>query len=355
MKDVLIDLYKIKEVHSGLGQFSINFGKAMLQQPVSEFDIHYLISKKSPTPNWIKAANIERSSLSKRFFPSKKTYDLWHTLHQFPRFSPNKNTPWMITIHDLNFLVEKEEHKIKKYLKRLQALVDRAQYITTISNYSKSNIEKYLDLKDKEVHLIYNGIASGREFEKNKPDFIKEGQKFFFTIGHFSQKKNFEVLIPLMKHFPNHRLIIAGNKDTVYGNEIKNLILYHQLNGNVLLPGKICDGTKQWLYANCEALLFPSVAEGFGMPVIEAMYEGKPVFLSRYTALPEIGGKHAFYFDNFDPNQMASLIHSKLECINKNRQSFEFTIKNYANQFNWESCIQGYLDLYRKVLLEKNV
>jgi glycosyltransferase involved in cell wall biosynthesis len=101
--------------------------------------------------------------------------------------------------------------------------------------------------------------------------------------------------------------------------------------------------------ANCEALLFPSLAEGFGLPVIEAMYEGKPVFLSKHTSLPEIGGSMAFYFDNFSEQHMTSLIRSKLNDISTYRENFEAKSKEYAKQFNWKNCVNQYLDLYTKL------
>ena len=157
-----------------------------------------------------------------------------------------------------------------------------------------------------------------------------------------------------MKHFTDHKLIIAGNKDTNYGNKIESEIRKLNLEDRIILPGKINDSNKQWLYANCEALLFPSLAEGFGLPVIEAMNEGKPVFLSKHTSLPEIGGNLAFYFDNFDDNHMSNLIHSKLDYLSNNKRDFEAELKKYADQFNWENCITKYMDLYRKIASTTN-
>ena len=192
--------------------------------------------------------------------------------------------------------------------------------------------------------------ASGL-YEKIKPSFVNE-KKYFFSIGIFNKRKNFEVLLPLMKHFDNHLLVIAGDKDTSYGVEIEKIIKKLNLEDRIILPGKINDSNKQWLYANCEALLFPSLAEGFGLPVIETMYEGKPVFLSKHTSLPEIGGSLAFYFDNFNEHHMSDLIRSKLDYVHKSKVKFEAESKEYANQFNWKNCITEYLDLYRK--LERN-
>jgi len=152
-----------------------------------------------------------------------------------------------------------------------------------------------------------------------------------------------------MKHFPNHHLIIAGNNQTDYGSEILHEINKLGLNDRVILPGKINAEEKQWLYAHCEAFLFPSLAEGFGMPVIEAMKTGSPVFLSQYTSLPEIGGPLAFYFHKFEPEDMAQTINSGLEKVNQNPEHFSEEIKHYANKFNWQNCVSQYIELYNSI------
>lgn len=285
MKSVLIDLYKIKNLYSGLGQFSMNFANELTSQLPEEMEVDFLIPKKSKVSLLWSNVNIIRTTFLKRHFPSINNYAIWHSLQQFPSFFPNNKSTWILTIHDLNFLIEKNEKKKRKYSKRLQKNINRADYITAISNFTKKEIEKNFSLDEKEISVIYNGVPSGTEIEKVEPPFI-ESNKFFFSIGIFNEKKNFKRLLPLVKHFDNYQLIIAGNKDTSYGREIENEINRLGLNDRIILPGKINDSHKQWLYANCEAFLFPSLAEGFGFPVIEAMHLGKPVFQSRHTSLP---------------------------------------------------------------------
>lgn len=348
MKKILIDLYKIKDVYSGLGQFSLNFAKELVSQLPEGLSVDFFVPKSCKLPFSGKTISFIRSSSLKRYLPSvNRDYAVWHSLQQFPSFFPSKNTIWILTIHDLNFLIEKNGIKKNRYRRQLQKNIDRADYITTISNFTKSEIEKNLNTGQKDIQVIYNGVASGSQIEKTKPTFVSD-QKFFFSIGIFNKKKNFEVLLPLMKYFDDYQLIIAGNNETGYGKEIENEIRKLKLEDRIILPGKISDSNKQWLYANCEALLFPSLAEGFGLPVIEAMYEGKPVFLSKKTSLPEIGGEMAFYFDDFDAQQMADYIRSKIEYVHLCGKKFEEESIAFASQYNWENCIAQYLKLYKK-------
>ena len=350
MKKVLVDIYKIKDMYSGLGQFSLNFAKELLMHSKTNYAIDFLIPN-GKKPNLGETNyNLVKANFFKQIIPQlNKEYSIWHSLQQFPLFKPNKKAIWILTIHDLNFLIEKNDVKKKKYLKKLQKNVNKADYITTISNYSRLQIEKNLNLKGKKVQVIYNGIDSFKNIPKEKPDFIVE-KKFFFSIGIFNPKKNFASLIPVMKHFPDYHLIIAGNNQTTYGKEVQEKIDELNLSDRIILPGKINESNKQWLYENCEAFLFPSLAEGFGMPVVEAMKLGKAVFLSKLTSLPEIGGDVAFYYDNFEEKHMANLMKEKLDEVSKNEEKFSLRTKKYAEKFNWKTCVLEYLELYNKIV-----
>ena len=102
------------------------------------------------------------------------------------------------------------------------------------------------------------------------------------------------------------------------------------------------------LYENCEAFLFPSLTEGFGLPVIEAMSFGKPVFLSNSSSLPEIGGSEAFYWDSYEVDHMLSVFNHGMKA--KNDGEFAAKVKSWANHFTWEASASKYLNLYSRLL-----
>lgn len=251
----------------------------------------------------------------------------------------------LLTIHDLNFLSEKDPKKANKYLKRLQKNVDRADALSVISNYTKKLVLENLDINDKPIQTIYNGVKLQKFDHIAKPYFVKQN-KFFFSIGIVSAKKNFHVLIPMMKHFKNHQLIIAGNKNSSYAKEIEEKVTELGLQEQVHLCGMISDQDKYWLYSNCEAFLFPSIAEGFGLPVIEAMLVGKPVFLSKYTCLPEVGGEQAYYWDSFETDHMVEVLKLNLKSYLQDQDRISEEIKEYAHKFSWDHSIQQYLKIY---------
>ncbi|MDE2161264.1 MAG: glycosyltransferase, partial [Burkholderiales bacterium] len=108
------------------------------------------------------------------------------------------------------------------------------------------------------------------------------------------------------------------------------------------------DAQKAWAYARCSGFLFPSLAEGFGLPPIEAMHFGKPVFLARRSCLPEIGGDAADYFDDFEPAAMRAVVERGLRRAAEPGRAD--AVRAHAARFDWDRAADDYLALYRRLL-----
>jgi len=111
----------------------------------------------------------------------------------------------------------------------------------------------------------------------------------------------------------------------------------------------IDDAHKAWAYAHCAGFLFPSLTEGFGLPPIEAMHFGKPVFLARRTSLPEIGGDAADYFDDFEPASMRRVVERGLARDAREPQRAD-AVRRHAARFDWDHAAAAYLALYARLL-----
>ncbi|MEI7498972.1 MAG: glycosyltransferase family 1 protein [Bacteroidota bacterium] len=348
MPRLLIDLYKTRNLNSGIGQFSINFAEAISKKTDPGYIIDFLCPRNFPKGNW-EQINLQKVNFQKRYFPwFNNAYDIWHSLYQFPSHIPSRRSKWILTIHDLNFIIEKDKWKSDRYLKKLQYNVDRAAAISVISDFTRTRVLEHLDLKGKPLFRIYNGISVKAFPGAERPRFLSN-DRFFFTIGIVTAKKNFHVLIPLLQKFPGYDLVIAGENDSAYAKGILDQINVLKLTGRVHLPGKISEQDRYWLYSHCRAFLFPSLAEGFGMPVVEAMLLGKPVFTSTFASLPEIGDKYAFYWQNFDPDHMAEVMNKGLETCDRQKEGFSEAMTGYAQKFNWRKCIDSYLSMYKEV------
>ncbi len=171
---------------------------------------------------------------------------------------------------------------------------------------------------------------------------------FLFAIGYVNRKKNFHVLLSLLKN-SHLELVIAGRldeKDYITNMEMQAREMGVADRLNILGPITECE--KAWYFKHCVAFVFPSLAEGFGLPVLEAMSLGKPLFLSTHTSLPEIGGDSAFYFKNFEPDHMQQVFASGMKEYNSNGLCDK--IKERSRIFSWEQSAAKYLEVYQSLL-----
>jgi glycosyltransferase involved in cell wall biosynthesis len=352
LKKVLVDLGKLKDLNSGLGQVSLNFGHELSNATRSTtLSLHFLVPR-----NFVdefEEANIHyvKLSLIKRWFPALNSkYDVWHAIHQDSGFMPPAGIPYLLTIHDLNFMYEKSQKKAAKRLSAMQKKINRAEHITFISRFAKEEALKFVDLKGKPTSVIYNGVKTPDKKNMTQPSWIPSGD-FLFSIGVVRPKKNFLVLVEMMSRpeLQDYSLVIAGNDDHAYAGEIMEAIAEYGLEDKIVLTGSISETEKNYFYHHCSGLLIPSLYEGFGLPVIEAMLCGKPVFSSRSTSLPEIGGDKAFYWDSFDPSHMAEVFTKGMETFNKNPHAFEKELKEYAARFSWKENTAAYIALYESM------
>lgn len=336
---ILIDLQKLSNLNCGLGQVALNFGKA-----ISEIETNLELNFLLPNEFIGYFGNNVNYFTSKTISASKKIFDVWHSIHQEPSILPEKETEFLMTIHDLNFLGEKNERKANKRLKDLQKLVNQANHLCFISEFSQNSAIENLELNSINTQVIYNGVSTKDETAEPliKPD------RFFFSIGVFKEKKNFHILIPVMKDFPEHQLIIAGENKGPYYKEILKTIRKERLESQVLFPGIISEENKAWYYKNCDVFLFPSLHEGFGLPVIEAMRYGVPVITSNSTSLPEVGGGFTHIFKDLNQATIKEQIEKGISTY-KIDSEFKSKAIEYSKTFNWKENAQKYLDVYSEL------
>jgi len=291
-----------------------------------------------------KVALVYLSKLHKLIFPGGPNYQLVHFTDQYCRLKPQRvNGKRILTIHDINPIHEKRksDKKVEKHINKLRGYIAVCDKIVTISHFVANDILTYFPEAKEKLSVIYNG-ADKLSVPDNHTPLYKPKRSFLFTIGFIAPKKNFHVL-PALLVGNDYELVISG-VETPYKEKIMEEARKHGCADRVNITGTISEDDKAWYYKNCKAFVFPSLAEGFGLPVIEAMHFGKPVFLSTHTSLPEIGGDAAFYFKTFEPEHMRQvLIEGLQEFHDKNlaRRSIE-----RAEQFDWQNTAEQYLNLY---------
>ncbi|MFN3150040.1 glycosyltransferase family 4 protein [Bremerella sp.] len=361
---IVLDLEKSRNLCSGLGQFARSLGCALTTEMSSRgLEPIPLVAPAQAndfeTPNSL-TAKIWRKEIFQRWYRwtqlgRSPKYALWHATHQQAKYLPlNPKTRVLLTIHDLNYLREKTGHKIEREHRRIARLIARADAITVISKFVAGEVKSHFDLTNKPIQVIYNGRPDVSQFPAKQPAWLNASRPFLFSIGIIDRKKNFHVLLDLIQRLPNHQLVIAGQNDSEYAAEMRRTIEENNLSDRVCLPGPVSDEERQWLYENCESFVFPSLTEGFGLPPIEAMTVGKPVFLARRTSLPEIGGKRAFYWDNFSPEHLIDVYHQGMRTFNESPEYADL-LQKAASRFCWQDAARQYVDLYRSILQLEDV
>jgi glycosyltransferase involved in cell wall biosynthesis len=346
---ILIDLSSLGSVHCGFGQIAFNYGKIFSSLSLDDIEFIFLVPKSYDGYYGDKVKYVVLKKIYKYFPFLLPKVDVWHSVHQRCKtLRLARGTKYIFTIHDLNFLYEKAPSKIKKYLRRIQRGINRADIVTAISNFTADEVRNHLQLGTKPIKIIYNGVEQITGIKEEQPSFVKNtGRPFFFTIGQIRRKKNFHVLLDVMKTFPNHDLYIAGENHRSYAVEINHRIEEEHIH-NVFLSGICSQEEKIWLYSHCKAFLFPSLFEGFGLPVIEAMQFGKPVLAANSTSLPEICAGHAFLWDNFESEYLIRSIRQFVPEFYADPQKAEKE-KEYARSLDYSKNIDAYINLYRSL------
>ena len=348
---VLITFDSMKYTNCGYFSFGYGLSKALIKQNNEKNDLTFYLFKESRVLFDVFVNVINLSILDRLFFKNKNNFDVVHFSDQTCRLSPKRvNSKKIMTIHDMNkvHLKYSNPHRIKVYLKNLGKLISACDRVVCISNFVAKDVKHYFpDQKDK-VSVIYNGadklIPKSHHIPKYKPN-----KPFLFTIGLLSAQKGFH-LLPALLEGNDYIMVISGRETSHKEVILAEAIKYNCLD-RVIITGIINDDDKTWYYENCKAFLFPSIAEGFGLPVIEAMYFGKPVFLSKFTSLPEVGGKVAYYFDDFDAKKMQLVFKNGLQDYELNNRKADILLQ--AQKFTWEISADKYLDLYDECLNSK--
>lgn len=351
MHKILFDCERMKYSDTGLYHYCMNLGK-YLEKNINLADEQLFFYSPSWEQEWsyTNSNHITQNPFHKFILPISTQFDIWHSTYQNTHYMPllNRKIRVVLSIHDLNFMYDEKKSDIKKqrYLRYLQKLINRADVIICISEFSKKDVLKYCNVGSKPLYVIHNGSnllinpsLHAKSYKPKKP--------FLFSIGVIHRKKNFHVLLPLLKRNTMELLIAGRHDDTDYLNFIHKRSKELGVENNLRLLGSITENEKSWYFNYCKAFAFPSISEGFGMPVVEAMSCGKPLFLSDKTALPEIGGNVSFYFNDFNPDHIENVFYNGMQQYETGQ--LEEEIKKRAAHFCWHKAAQQYLSVYRSL------
>ena len=288
--------------------------------------------------------------------------DLLHVQYTAP---VGCSVPIVVSVHDISFL----EHP--EYFTRFRALqlrltvrqtVRAAARVLTVSEFSKQGIIRAYGLEEDKVVVMPNAASSSFR------PLPREGSRrwaharfgfsfpFVLTVGDLQPRKNhlklirgFEDILRAEPKLPHH-LVLVG-KETWYSPTVRSAAAKSAVSSRIHFTNFVEDEELIKLYAACDLFVYPSLYEGFGLPILEAMAAGTPVLCSRLTSVPEVAGNAALYIDQFSLDEFAERLLALATDGDLRRRLIEAG-RQRAQKFRWEETARRTAEVYAAVVAQ---
>jgi glycosyltransferase involved in cell wall biosynthesis len=273
---------------------------------------------------------------------------------------PLKRVPTVLTVHDLIYHLLPEHHKPLNYwfLNRAMPLfVQRARAVIAVSESTKQDLIRCYSVHPDKITVVHEAAAP--HFQSASPEVTVSAraryglpEDFILTVGTIEPRKNLSRLLDALQRLrqkgDDARLVVVGSKGWLYEGFFHRLEEL-QLGGAVLLPGYVPDADLPAVYSAARVFVLPSLYEGFGLSVLEAMACGTAVVCSHTSSLPEVGGDAVHYFDPTDVEEMAEAIgavwHDEALQAEMGRRGLA-----QAARFSWRRAAEETMAVYQRAM-----
>ncbi|HEY4384462.1 MAG TPA: glycosyltransferase family 1 protein [Ktedonobacteraceae bacterium] len=365
---------------AGIGTYVRNLVGAMLQQDSSDQYTLLTSGRSSPERPFPEAENVRGKNI---FIPDRYLNVLWYRwqiplpatifsgqvdIYHGPDFvlpPLGKHVKKVVTIHDLAFLEHPEYAvpSLAEYLRKVvPAAINSAHVVATVSAEVSRTLNKHFQTPMEKMVVVPNGVAP--HFRRINDPIILGATRHKFELKHplvlgvgtMEPRKNHLGLIKAFYQAQQKKggpamLAIAGGQGWLY-EETRQLVTELKLEKKVRFLGRVSDLELITLYSMADIFAFPSFAEGFGIPLIEAMACGAPVITANVSAMPEVVGDAALLIDPHNNDELAAAINKLL--VNEGLRE-ELREKGYqrAREYTWEASAQKMLGIYQKLYHEE--
>lgn len=280
-----------------------------------------------------------------------RDYDVFHPTYYSPYFLQFlKSHPFVLTVHDMTHeLIPKYFGKHDKTILNKSKLIPKAKKIIAVSENTKADILRFYDIDPNKIEVIYNG--SSLQPYLGKRQFVQIPQKYLFYQGVRAGHKNFNKFLvsisELLKTDSELYLVCYGA--TEFNQEEVELIQDLGIDSKVLHFKYKDDEELAYLYQNCLAFVFPSLYEGFGILLLEAMSCGAPMIISDRSSFPEIAKDCAIYFDPTNESSMRDSVNRVVQDKRLREQLVSNGDKRIKD-FSWKETARKTKLVYDEVM-----
>ncbi len=289
----------------------------------------------------------------------KDGIELYHGLsHELPFNLEKSKIPSVVTIHDLLYKYFPMDFPLIDrwvYEKKFSAACSKADRIIAISEATRTDIMEHFGIRPQRIQVIYQTIhpifrhTPAMETISNVREKYNLPAEFILYVGSIIRRKNLEVLIKALDLMPPKKrlpLIIVGN-GKIYLDYIEQLIDDLKLHHNIIRIKNPSLDEINIFYRLASISVYPSLMEGFGLPVLESIACGTPVITTRRSSLVEAGGKVAYYIDGGDEEELAALMMQKIGTKESFGENIE--VQRHLAQFYPERLTEQLDNLYKEV------
>lgn len=297
--------------------------------------------------------------------------DLYHGLsHEIPVGITKMAIPSIVTIHDLIFERYPQQYKridAAIYRKKFTYACNNASRIIAISQQTKDDIVAFYKIPARKIDVCYQACnpafsvtVSAEEKQRVRLQY-KLPNRYFLYVGSIIERKNLLTIckaLHLLQDKLEIPLVVIGGDDGAYAQQVKSYVRENGLVGKVIflnddeainkLPGFSSSADFPAIYQQAACMIYPSIFEGFGIPVLEALCSRVPVITSNVSCLPEAGGEGAWYINPLDAVQMAETM---LEVVQNTDAKNDKIHKGWqhAQQFTAQKCADAVMQVYQKI------
>jgi glycosyltransferase involved in cell wall biosynthesis len=277
---------------------------------------------------------------------SKGGYDIFHPSDAYSFIEKNipveKNL--VFTVHDM---IREKYFNEKSPVK--QAFAQRADKIIAVSETTKNDIVEIFGIEKQKIEVVYHGSSFHPETTLRRPAGLP--QNYILQVGERGGYKNFDMalraIVPLLDKHADLYMVCAGRRP--FSKSEQSLLKSLNIDKKVFIHTQVDDNTLASLYSHAAVFIFPSLYEGFGIPILESWTCGAPVVLSNNSCFREIAGDAALYFDPCDKDSITAtveevLMHPTLQNNLRNKGS------KRLSQFSWERAVQQTNDIYKSLI-----
>lgn len=379
-----IELQPCLKNKSGIGVYTYELVKRMQEDSSIQLNGHiFNFMGRNALEKDLKGLNFETETC--KLFPYGIYRRVWHYMpvsyhHLFKRevelthffnfiVPPRIKGKVINTIHDLTFEFYPEtmdERNLKRIKQDLDYSIQRSDCIITISESTKKDLIEVLGIEENKIEIVYPGVDYKRYSQKSEAIKIKQvkekyglPEQYILYMGTLEPRKNIPTLIKAFSGLKKEadqsiadiKLVLAGKKGWLF-EEIFNEVSQLGLEEEVIFTDYVAEEDKAIIYQLAQVFVFPSLYEGFGIPVLEAMAAGVPVITSCTSSLPEVAGPAAILVEPKDDVHIAESLY-KLLKDEAYRGDLVTKGRIQAQQFNWDESAKKLSTIYKNILSNK--